>query len=351
MKKTNAILVLNAGSSSLKFALYSSLLKNNLMEIYRGHFDNHGRPIRNFGAAVKKALSQLPSAHILATGHRVVHGGEAFYQPTPITPAVLNEIKKLTSLAPLHNPPNIACIEAAKKLLPSAKHVVIFDTAFHHTIPQKAFLYGIPYSLARKLKIRRYGFHGISHQYVFEQAKKKLGAKRTRRTISCHLGNGCSITAILNGKSVDTSMGFTPLEGVPMGTRSGDIDPAIIFHLARAGLPLKKIERMLQEESGLRGVSEISSDMRDIWKRAKEKDARALRTVEWFSYRIAKYVGAYAAALGGLDCLIFTGGLGEKAHYVRKSTLSYLAYLKAFRTLVISTDEEQKIAEEVLHIL
>lgn len=360
--KKHLILVFNAGSSSLKYALFEGRTRSSkaydVREIFRGHFDNHGKAIKNFEAAVKKALHDIVkkgliknAVDITAVGHRVVHGGTKYTQPTRITRAVQGEIEKLADLAPLHNPPNLACIRASEKLFPQAKQVAVFDTAFHHTMPEKAFLYGLPYALTKKMAIRRYGFHGISHQYVFEVARKKLGAKKTRRTITCHLGNGCSMTAILNAKVIDTSMGFTPLEGLPMGTRSGDLDPAIIFHLARKKMLLQKIETMLLKESGLLGVSELSSDMRDLWAAYQKKDPRAVRTLEWDAYRIAKYVGAYSASLGGLDCLIFTGGLGEKAFYLRDMVTAYLKHLQPFKVLVIPTNEEKKIAEETARLI
>lgn len=351
------ILVLNAGSSSLKFELFEKSGAK-LKSLHCGHFDNHGKPIKDFDVLVKNAIQEFLKNRVLknpveirAVGHRVVHGGEKYTKPTKITPAVIKEIRKLCKLAPLHNPPNLACILAAKKLLPFASQVAVFDTAFHQTMPEKAFLYGLPYSFYKKFRVRRYGFHGTSHQYVFEQAKKQLGKKLTKRTVTCHLGNGCSITAILNGKAIDTSMGFTPLEGVPMGTRSGDIDPAIIFYLMENGFSANEISAILNKESGLKGISGISSDVRDLWARYQKKDPASIRALEWFAYRIAKYIGAYSAALGGLDCVVFTGGIGENAWYLRKWILAYLKGFPKERILVIPTDEELKIAEEIIKIL
>lgn len=351
------ILVLNSGSSSLKFELFLARGKT-LKSLYEGNFDNHGKPIGDFEASVKNALSELLKNHILknlseisVVGHRVVHGGEKYTRPTKITTAVIKEIRKLCRLAPLHNPPNLACILAAKKLLPFASQIAVFDTAFHQTMPEKAYLYGLPYSLYKKFRVRRYGFHGTSHQYVFEQAQKRLGLPATRKTITCHLGNGCSIAAILNGKVIDTSMGFTPLEGVPMGTRSGDIDPAIIFYLMENGFSASEIKILLNKKSGLLGVSEISGDVRDLWAKYQRGNPAAIRTLEWFAYRIAKYIGAYSAALGGLNCLVFTGGIGENAWYLRKWILAYLKGFPKNRVLVIPTDEELKIAEEILEII
>lgn len=294
----------------------------------------------------KKIVKNL--SEINALGHRVVHGGDQFTKPTKIAPKIIAAIRKLSHLAPLHNPPNLACILACKKLFPKIPQVAVFDTAFHQTMPEKAYLYGLPFALAKKFHIRRYGFHGTSHQYVFEQARRKLGAKKTRRVITCHLGNGCSITAILDEKVIDTSMGFTPLEGIPMGTRSGDMDPAIIFYLMEKGFRAREIENMLNKKSGLLGISEISSDMRDLWKAYRKGNKKARRALDWFVYRIAKYVGAYAVALGGLDCLVFTGGIGEHAWYLRKWITAAIKHLGHPKILVIPTDEERKIAEETL---
>lgn len=351
------LLVLNSGSSSLKFELFEKSGAK-LKSLFDGHFDNHGKLIKDFETSVKNALQTLLKNRVLknlseisAVGHRVVHGGEKYTKPTKITAAVIQKIKRLCKLAPLHNPPNLACILAAKKLLPNATQVAVFDTAFHQTMPEKAFLYGLPYAFYKKFGIRRYGFHGTSHQYVFEQAQKRLGKKLTKRTVTCHLGNGCSITAILNGKVIDTSMGFTPLEGVPMGTRSGDIDPAIIFYLMENGFSANEISAILNKESGLKGVSGISSDVRDLWRLYKKKNPAAIRALEWFAYRIAKYIGAYSAALGGLDCVVFTGGIGENAWYLRKWILAYLKGFPKNRVLVIPTDEELKIAEEIIKFL
>lgn len=344
------ILILNSGSSSLKFELFQAR-KKSLTSLYKGHCDNHGKPIRNFHAAVLRAVKALPAGDIAVVGHRVVHGGERYTKPTLVTAPVLKTIKKLFPLAPLHNPPSYACIQAAQRIFPNAKHIAVFDTAFHHTMPEKAFLYGIPYAMQKNYGIRRYGFHGISHEYVFQEARKKLGLKKTRRTITCHLGNGSSLAAILNGKVIDTSMGFTPLEGIPMGTRPGDIDPGIIFFLLKQGFSAAEIENIFQKKSGLLGVSEISGDMRDIWAAYKKKNKKALLALDWFAYRIAKYIGAYTAALGGLDCLIFTGGIGEHADYLHKRVGAYLKSLPKHKTLVIQTDEEKKIAQECARLL
>jgi len=347
------ILVFNAGSSSLKYELFESEKAGTLKVIHKGHFDNHGKEIKDFEKVVRDAIKSLPRQDIDAIGHRVVHGGEKYTQPTLITPAVLRTIKKLSELAPLHNTPNLAGIEACKKIFGKIPQLAVFDTAFHQTMPEHAYLYGLPYSYYKKMGIRRYGFHGTSHQYVFEQARKKLGARATKRTVTCHLGNGCSITAVENGKVIDTSMGFTPLEGVPMGTRSGDIDPAIIFYLIERGATPHEVEALLNKKSGLLGVSEFSSDVRDLWaaykgKMGAAKKTEAKRTLHWFAYRIAKQIGAYQAALKGLDCIVFTGGTGVGASYLRRWILEYFPKFPKKCVLVIPTDEERKIAEEVL---
>ncbi|MDD3861559.1 MAG: acetate/propionate family kinase, partial [Candidatus Gracilibacteria bacterium] len=255
---------------------------------------------------------------------------------------------------------------ACKKILPKTKQVAIFDTAFHQTMPEKAYLYAIPYSLYKKHNIRRYGFHGTSHKYVINETIKIL-KKKNLKIISCHLGNGASITASLNGKSMDTSMGLTPLEGIMMGTRSGSIDPAIIFHLEKTlKLSSEKIYTLLNNKSGLLGISEISSDMRKIYAKSLKKDPRALLTIELLSYQIAKYLGSYSSILGGIHAIIFTGGLGEKAFYVRQKSCEYLKFLglsldhqknkkcetiistpkSKIKVFVIPTNEEKQIAIE-----
>ncbi|MFA6521224.1 MAG: acetate kinase [Candidatus Gracilibacteria bacterium] len=350
------ILVLNAGSSSLKFELFST--KNKTVEsLFESQLDNHGKPIDDFNEAVKSSLEILIREKVIknideinAIGHRVVHGGEKYTEPTLINPKVIAEIEKVSHLAPLHNPPNLACIHVCKKMFPGLKQVAVFDTSFHQTMPEKAFLYGLPYYLYKKFRIRKYGFHGTSHSYVFEQARKKLGTAKTRRTITCHLGNGASIAAIKNGKVIDTSMGFTPLEGIPMGTRCGDIDPAIIFYLREQNFTDNEIFKMLNKESGLLGISEISSDVRDLWAKYQKRNEAAVRTLQLFAYRIAKYIGSYAAALGGVDCIVFTGGIGENAFYLRKWILGYIKPFLNPKVLVIHTDEEKKIAQETLRV-
>lgn len=363
MKSKKYILVFNAGSSSLKYKLFEK--KGRTLTLKADNkIDNHGKPLQDVVLLVEKCLSSLKKnanislSEIESVGHRVVHGGEILKKPTIITKSILSKLETLNELAPLHNPINCAVIKACLTLLPHAKQIAVFDTAFHHTIPEHAYLYAIPYEWYSKNGIRRYGFHGTSHEYVFSIARKKLGSKKTSRVVTCHLGNGCSITAIKNGKVVDTSMGFTPLEGVPMGTRSGSIDPAIIFHLAKHGKSLTEIENSLLNESGLKGLSELSSDVRDLHAatkntqtiRGKKQEAnyvRAKRALDAYCYAITKYIGAYATILGGLDVVVFTGGTGENANYVRSQITQELAVFKPFKTLVIHTDEELSIAEQI----
>ena len=343
------ILTINAGSSSLKASLFE-----NKKELVKVHIDGINRDkckftykaadknigqhqkIKNHEEALKFALELLIKnkaienlKEIQAVAHRVVHGGEKYTKSVKIDANVLKTIQKLSNIAPLHNPVNLEAIKAAQKLLPkNTKHIAIFDTSFHQTMPEKAYLYGLPLKLYKKEAIRRYGFHGTNHKYVIDTALKTMKKKKAK-IVSCHLGNGASITAAINGESVDTSMGFTPLEGIIMGTRCGSIDPAITFHLQEnLKMKAKDVDKLLNKESGLLGLSEISSDMRDIYAKYKEKDENAIRTMEVLSYQIAKYIGAYAAAMNGLDAIVFTGGLGEKAFYIREKVVDYLEYLE-----------------------
>ncbi len=249
---------------------------------------------------------------LAGVGHRVVHGGESFHEPVRITEKVLNTIRELVPLAPLHNPANIAGIEVVMEKVPGVPQVAVFDTAFHQSLPEHAYLYALPYSLYKEKKIRRYGFHGTSHAYVSRKAAKYLGRSyKELKIITLHLGNGASAAAIENGRCVDTSMGMTPLEGLVMGTRSGDLDPAILFYLAREfNMSISELDTLLNKESGLKGICG-NNDMRSIGKLAAAGDSQALLAFEIFCYRIKKYVGAYLAVLGGADCLVFTGGIGE----------------------------------------
>lgn len=383
-----AILVLNAGSSSLRFALFNTKLER----LYKGHVDAIGQKhcqyrryfdddsekrnrikANNHEQAIRYALNRLLEdgaikdlKNIKKVGHRVVHGGEDYTKTTQLTESVMKKLKKLSKLAPLHNPANLEAVSASKRLLSGAKHYAIFDTAFHSTLPRKSYLYGLPYKLYQKEGIRRYGFHGTSHEYVGREAAKIL-KKKAAKLITCHLGNGISVTAIQSGKSVDTSMGFTPLEGPMMGTRSGTIDPAIIFHLTNSRRPLERVHQMLEHESGFKGMSGIGSDIRKLW--AKPKSEGTVRTFEIFSYQMAKTIMSYFAPLGGLpDAIVFTAGIGEHAWYIRKQICDYLkpfgvklnhtANLEdrtiissqgsSINIFVIKTNEELEIARRVL---
>lgn len=308
---------------------------------------------------------------VRAIGHRVVHGGESFSNPVLINAEVKDKIKNCFDLAPLHNPPNYEGILACEEIFPNIPQVAVFDTAFHQTIPQKAYLYGIPYNYYRKYCVRRYGFHGTSHRFVSLRVQKILN-RNDLRLITCHLGNGASMTAIKDGKSVDTSMGFTPLEGLVMGTRSGDIDPAIIFYLERKGLSLNETDNLLNKQSGLLGVADMgSSDMRDILAAAKNGDKNAQAAIEIFVYRIKKYIGAYTAVLNGLDALVFTAGIGESAVKIREMVCADLESLglkldkekndnneqiisskdSQVKILVVPTDEALMIAEDALGLI
>lgn len=377
------ILVLNSGSSSLKYELFES---KNLQSLAAGLIDRIGlifSKAKNHEEALnlafktllkEKALKDL--SEISLVGHRVVHGGEKYISPTKIDRKVIKEIEKFSSLAPLHNPANLKGIKACLKHLKKVPQIAVFDTAYHGTMPEKAYLYAIPRKFYEKNGIRSFGFHGTSHKYVAQKAAeicKKLKSKSSK-IITCHLGNGSSITAIKNGKVIDTSMGFTPLEGIPMGTRSGTIDPGIIFHLLKKNkISAEKLEQILQNQSGLKALSGLSSDMRRIYAASKKKNKKALFTIEKLSYEIAKKIGSYIAALNGLDVLVFTGGLGEKAFYVRKVVCQYLEFLdlkiddkknldaceqkvptlissakSKVKVFVIPTDEELQIAKECL---
>lgn len=368
------IFVINSGSSSIKSALYDS--KKYLTEIARVHVDELGlktcqliikstnkntrksAKITNHKDGVKLILQALLKNCLLknpdeicAVGHRVVHGGEKHTKSTLIDNKTLAIIKKLSTLAPLHNPANLASIKACKNLLPKAKQIAVFDTAFHQTMPEKAYIYGLPYEYYKKHQIRRYGFHGTSHKFVVNEAikilKKTHSQLKSPKIISCHIGNGSSITASIAGKCIDTSMGFTPMEGVIMGTRSGTIDPGIILHLEKnLKMTAPVVDQLLNHNSGLKGLSGLSSDMRDIYNQSLKGHRLAKLTIEILCYQIAKYCGSYAAAMQGIDAIIFTGGIGEHAHYIRNKIYSYLKFLKIKKILVIPTNEEKQIAIE-----
>jgi len=343
------ILIINSGSSSIKYQLFKmpeeEVIAKGLIErigeetaffsqkSFKGVLEakhkisNHDEGIDLILGTLTDPVNGVISSgsEIEGIGHRVVHGGEEFTSSVLITADVVEKIKKYADLAPLHNPPNLMGIMACKKLLPSVTQVAVFDTAFHHSLPTKAYLYGLPYNLYQKYAIRRYGFHGTSHYYVSRRAAALLNKERLQTNlITCHLGNGCSITAIEKGMSVDTSMGLTPLEGLLMGTRSGDIDPAIVFYLADKGFSVQDINTLLNKKSGLLGVSESSNDMRNLIEAKNRGDEKARIAIEMFCYRIRKYIGSYIAVLGTVDALVFTGGIGENNAMIRYECLKGL---------------------------
>ena len=388
------ILALNCGSSSIKYKVFDSDKKELLGfgSVERigiaGAFIRHERPgsepqitnyeCPNHETALKIIADILVNANIGAVGHRVVHGGEKFKSSVKIDANVLDAIKAVKDLAPLHNPPNIAGIEAAQELFPNVPQIAVFDTAFHQTMPEAAFMYAVPYEWYGMYGVRRYGFHGTSHLYVSRRAACLLGKKpHDANLITMHIGNGVSITAIKNGQSVDTSMGLTPLEGAVMGTRCGDIDPAIIlFMIEKEGFYAEQIDSILNKKSGLLGITGKYMDRRDVEKAAEEGDQRSKLAVEMEAYRLKKYIGAYSAALGKVDAIVFTAGAGELNWQLREKVLTGLEDLgvkfdaiknkaavfrdretdisadgSAVKVLVIPTDEEIVFIEDVVAIL
>ncbi|MFC4453399.1 acetate kinase [Deinococcus sonorensis] len=364
------ILVLNAGSSSLKYQLCTpegQTLMRGLIE----RIGEPGGPVTDHRSAVEQVLSQLPpGTELWAIGHRVVHGGERFREATRLTPEVLAALQQLTPLAPLHNPPALAGIDGALALQPDVPNVAVFDTAFHATLPPEAYLYALPYRLYQEHGLRRYGFHGTSHAYVARRAAEMLGRPLEQlKLVTLHLGNGASACAVQHGRSVDTSMGFTPLEGLVMGTRSGDLDPAVVVWLAeREGLA--KTNTLLNRESGVLGLSGISNDLRDLHRAREDGDERATLALQVMARRIRKYVGAYAAAMDGLDAVVFTGGAGEHDTWLRAEVVGRLNVLGLrldaeanqsrqplisrpgpVAALVIPTDEEGEIALQTSRLL
>ncbi len=389
------VLVINAGSSSLKYQLINTdnndVIAKGLCErigiegsklthkpagkaekVFEEKMTNHADAIKLvLNALLDKECGVIGSmSEIEAVGHRVVHGGEYFAGSVIIDDEVKAAIEKCSELAPLHNPANLTGIKACEEVMPGVKQVGVFDTAFHQSMPAKAYIYGLPYSLYEDYKIRKYGFHGTSHKYVAMRAGQMLGKDiKDLKIVTCHLGNGSSVTAVDGGKSVDTSMGFTPLAGTLMGTRSGDIDPAIIpFVMEKKGLNAKEIDKMLNKESGVYGVSGVSSDFRDLDKAASEGNERAKLAREMFVYAIKRYIGYYAAAMGGIDALVFTAGVGENDGVMRKEMTDGLEFMgikineeknktrgkeidisadgARVKTLVIPTNEELMIALE-----
>jgi acetate kinase len=374
------ILVINSGSSSIKYQLFDTKksfslcrgiverigTKKSILTHQKDtkpfacsvHAPDHHQAIKHiFDIITHPKLGVIKShSQIAGIGHRVVHGAEAFRQPTIITNNVLNAIKKFSELAPLHNPPAILGIDACRKFSKSIPQVAIFDTAFHQTMPAKAYMYGIPYNFYKKYGMRKYGFHGTSHMYVAHEAARRL--KRhidSLKIITCHLGNGCSITAVKNGNSIDTSMGFTPLEGVVMGTRCGDIDAAAVLYLMeKENLSTSETNDLLNKKSGLLGLSGISNDMRDINKKAVAGDRRAALSIDIFIYRIIKYIGFYMAIMDGVDAIVLTAGIGENFTPLHKALKKALRnVLKNFkaRILIIPTNEELMIARQTAGVL
>ena len=355
------VLVINCGSSSLKYQLIDSrseeVLAAGLCERIgidgrMTHTPSSGNtvvkndPLPNHGAAIQAVLSALTDkAHgvisslgeIGAVGHRLVHGGEKFAASVIINDEVIAEVEACNDLAPLHNPANLIGVRACRQIMPDVPMVGVFDTAFHQTMPPKAYLYGIPHQYYQEHKVRRYGFHGTSHNYVSQRVHHlaELDPDNSR-VIVCHLGNGASVTAVKNGKSVDTSMGLTPLEGLIMGTRSGDLDPGVIEYIAKKEhMTLEEVLKVLNKESGVLGLSGVSSDFRDLTEAMEQGNEQAAVAVEAFCYRVAKHIGAYTAALNGVDAIVFTAGIGENAAHIRSMICDYLGFLG------ITIDEEK----------
>ncbi|PWU70215.1 acetate kinase [Gracilibacillus dipsosauri] len=390
------ILAINAGSSSLKFQLIEmpkeTVLAKGLIERigidnsvftieYKETKDQVTEDIENHEKAVKLLLDKLTSTGVISSldeidgvGHRVVHGGEKFNDSVLITDKVIKEIEEVSDLAPLHNPANLTGIHAFREVLPHVPAVAVFDTAFHQTMPEQAYLYSLPYEYYQDYGIRKYGFHGTSHKYVSERAAEMMGVPLNQlRLISCHLGNGASIAAIENGKSIDTSMGFTPLAGVTMGTRSGNIDPALIpYIMEKTGQTAAEVMNVLNKKSGMLALSGFSSDLRDITDRASDGDGRAELALQVFAERIHKYIGSYAARMHGVDAIIFTAGVGENSVTIRERVLQGLEFMGVYwdpslnnirgketfvnyphspvKVIVIPTNEEVMIARDTVRL-
>lgn len=365
------ILVINCGSSSLKFQLIDSETEKCIAKgicerigiegsqiTYTpagGEKEQTVTPMPDHTEAIRLVLEALTNPktgvvksldEIGAVGHRIVHGGEKFAASTIITDEVMKAIEECNDLAPLHNPANLIGINACKKLMPATPMVAVFDTAFHQTMPEEAYMYGLPYEYYEKYKIRRYGFHGTSHSYVSKKAAEVLGKKyEDLKIIVCHLGNGASVSAVKNGKCVDTSMGLTPLEGLIMGTRSGDIDPAIMEFIAhKEGKDIDEIMTVLNKKSGVYGLSNnLSSDFRDLEDGYNRGDEHCIRTMNTYCYRVAKYIGSYVAAMNGVDVICFTAGIGENAPLVRSLVCEHLGFLG----VSIDEDANHKRGEEI----
>lgn len=361
------VLVINCGSSSAKYQLFDADRKVSLAKGVIERIGQYGSPCRDHHAAMKIILDRLTdkdtgvidsASEIGGVGHRVVHGGEEFKESTLITKTVIASIEKFSELAPLHNPPSLSGIRACEAILKGVPQIAVFDTSFHQTMPESAFLYGLPFEYYKKYALRKYGFHGTSHRFVAEEATRILGCRKKQlKLITCHLGNGCSMAAVKGGKSVDTSMGFTPLEGLIMGTRSGDLDPAaVLVLLEKEGSSTSAINDLLNKKSGLLGISGVSNDMRDILKGAKsggETGRRCKLAIEMFVYRIKKYIGAYSAAMGGLDAVVFTAGISEHCPWLVKRIKKELgpSVPERAKFMVIPTNEELLIARDTFSII
>ena len=394
------VLVLNCGSSSLKYQLIDMETENVLAKGLCERIGIEGSRLKHQPAgkdavifddyqedhsvSVKMVLDALTNpeygvvksmSEINAVGHRVVHGGEFFANSVIINQEVIAAIEKCCELAPLHNPANLIGIAACDKIMPGVPQVAVFDTAFHQTMPERAYMYALPYEYYEKYKIRRYGFHGTSHRFVSEEVAKMLGRPyEETKTVTCHLGNGGSICAVRNGKSIDTTMGFTPLEGLVMGTRAGDIDAAVITYLMeKEGLTAAEMDNILNKQSGVLGISGVSSDFRDIEEASEAGNVRAGMALDVFAYKVAKRIGAYASAMNGVDAIVFTAGLGENSGATRRAICDYLGWMgvhidsynnslrgKAIeisatdsrvRVYVIPTNEELVIARDTKELL
>lgn len=394
------ILVINCGSSSLKYQLINSdteeVLAKGLCErigiegsqiTYQpagGEKEVTVSPMPTHTQAIQMVLNALTNGkngviksldEVGAVGHRVVHGGEKFTTSTLLTDEAMKAIEECNELAPLHNPANLIGIRACQELMPNTPMVAVFDTAFHQTMPEEAYLYGLPYEYYEKYKVRRYGFHGTSHSFVSKKAAELAGKSyEDLKIIVCHLGNGASLSAVDHGKSVDTSMGLTPLEGLIMGTRSGDMDPAIMEYVAKKeNLDIAGVMNILNKKSGVLGISGVSSDFRDLEAAAAEGNERAEKALKAFNYRVIKYIGAYTAAMNGVDIIAFTAGLGENDKNMRKNVCEHLSYLgikideeansvrgkdmvistpdSKVQVMVIPTNEELAIARETLALV
>ncbi|WML45658.1 acetate kinase [Neobacillus sp. PS3-40] len=390
------IIAINAGSSSLKFQLFEmpseDVITKGLIEriglndsifniTVNGEKIQEIVDIPNHEVAVKMLVDKLTNlgiiqslSEIVGIGHRVVHGGEAFNDSVLITDSVIDKLEELSELAPLHNPANVTGIKAFKRILPEVPAIAVFDTAFHQTMPESSYLYSLPFEYYEEYGIRKYGFHGTSHKYVSQRAAELLGRPEEHlRLISCHLGNGASIAAIEGGKSIDTSMGFTPLAGVTMGTRSGDIDPALIpYIMEKTNKTADEVVDVLNKKSGMLAVSGFSSDLRDIEIEAKKGNERAKLAIEVFANRIHSYIGSYAARMSGVDAIIFTAGIGENSDVIRANVLRGLEFMGVYfdptlnkvrgeeafityphspvKVIIIPTNEEVMIARDVVRL-